>query len=172
MTLIDEIQVEAWHILASVYTHQRLVENLPKSPSRYDLANQFVALKALEEMLVIRIARLADKRKDARSISMLIKRASFKTANAQVEAAASRFLALAEPVVKIRHEQIAHMKPGTLSSYEPRDLPSVTLSATEALIDLIDIAKGKSSSYTYRVGSMEAVVDLRASLSSRTMVAG
>lgn len=172
MTLLDEIQSEAWHILAVIYTHQRLVEGLPKSQTRYDLANQLVALNALGEMLVIRIARLADKRKDARSISMLIKRVSFTAAiAAQVEDAANSFLVLAEPVVKIRHEKIAHMKPGTLSSYEPQDIPTVTLRATEALINLIDIAKGKSLSYTYKVGSMEAAVDLKASLSAGTMVA-
>lgn len=170
MTIFDEIEVEAWHILTTIYTHQRLIEGLTKSPTRYELGNQLVALNALLEMLVIRIARLADKRKDARSVSMLLKRDYFPAPSETVKVAAARFLSLAKPVVKMRHEQIAHMKPGTLSSYEPRDLPTEALRATESLINLIDIARGQPLSYSYRVGSMEAVIDLRTSLSSGKMV--
>lgn len=170
MTILDEIQIEAWHILTSIYTHQRLMEGLAKSPTRFELANQFVALDSLLEILVIRIARLADKRKDARSVSLLLKRGSFTGASETVKVAAERFISLAEPVVKIRHEQIAHMKPGTLSSYEPQNLPAEALRATESLIDLIDIARGQPISYTYRVGSMEPVIDLRASLETGEMV--
>ena len=169
--ILDEIETEAWHILASIYTHQRLMEGLAKSPTRFELANQLVALNALLEILVIRIARLADKRKDARSVSMLLKCVSFSGSRVTVKAAAERFLSLAEPVVKMRHEQIAHMKPGTLSSYEPKDLPTDALRATESLIDFIDIARGQQLSYTYRVGSMEPVIDLRASLAAGEMVA-
>lgn len=87
-----------------------------------------------------------------------------------MKVAAERFISLVEPVVKIRHEQIAHMKPGTLSNYEPQDLPAEALRATESLIDLIDIARGQPLSYTYRVGSMEPVIDLRASLATGEMV--
>ncbi|CCG95776.1 hypothetical protein MARHY2302 [Marinobacter nauticus ATCC 49840] len=171
MTILDEIETEAWHILTSIYTHQRLVEGLAKSPTRFELANQLVALNALLEMLVIRIARLADKRKDARSVSMLLKRGSFRGSSVDVKEAAEKFLSLAEPVLKMRHEQIAHMKPGTLSSYEPQDLPAEAIRATESLVDLIDIARGQPLSYTYRVGSMEPVIDLRASLAAGEMVA-
>ncbi len=171
MTIRDELETEAWHILTSIYTHQRLMESLPKSPTRFELANQLVALNALLEMLVIRIARLADKRKDARSVSMLLKRGTFPVSSATVKVAADRFLSLSEPVVKMRHEQIAHMKPGTLSSYEPKNLPAEALRATESLIDLVDIARGQPLSYTYKVGSMEPAIDLRASLAAGKMVA-
>lgn len=84
--------------------------------------------------------------------------------------AAEKFLALAEPVLKIRHEQIAHMKPGTLSSFEPRELPNEALRATEALIDLIDIARDHPQSYTYRVGSQEPAINLRASVETSELV--
>ena len=171
MTILDEIEAEAWHILTSIYTHQRLIEGLAKSSTRFELANQFVAINALLEMLVIRIARLADKRMDARTVSMLLKRGSFPVSSATVKVAAEKFLLLAEPVVKMRHEQIAHMKPGTLSSFEPQDLPAAALRATESLIDLIDIARGQPLSYTYQVGSMEPVIDLRASLAAGERVA-
>lgn len=170
MTVLDEIQDEAWHILTSIYTHQRLMEALPKSATRYDLANQLVALNALGEMLVIRIARLADKQKDARSVSLLLKRGNFTAPTARVRPAAEKFLLLAKPVVKIRHEQIAHMKPGILSSLEPQGLPVEALRATEALIELIDTIREQSISYTYKVGSVESIIDLRASLAVGAMV--
>ena len=95
---------------------------------------------------------------------MLIKRGTYPAAAADVEKAATSFLSLAEPVVKVRHEQVAHMKPGVLSSYDPQDLPSELLRAVEALIDLVDTARGVPLSYTYRVGSMEPAIDLKASL--------
>ena len=57
MTILDEIETEAWHILTSIYTHQRLIEGLSNTETRYELANQLVALNALLEMLVIRIAQ-------------------------------------------------------------------------------------------------------------------
>lgn len=172
LALLEEIQAEAWHILTAIYTHQQLKGGLAKSATRYDLANQVVALNALGEMLIIRVARLADKRKDTRSVSMLVKRRCFSAPATQVEAAATRFLSLADPVVRIRHEQIAHMRPGVLSTHEPKDLPVEALRATEALVDLIDIASGRPLSYKYKVGSIEAVIDLRASLEVGSMVAG
>lgn len=169
--LLDEIQNEVWHILVSIYTHKRLLEGIPKCLTRYDMANQFVALNELAEMLVIRIARLADERKDARSISLLLKRANFGAASAEVAEAGKKFIILAKPLVKIRHEKVAHMKPGVLSSYEPKSPPVEALRATEALVDLIDTATGQHVSYTYKIGSMEALIDLRASLATGTMVA-
>lgn len=170
MTILEEIEVEAWHILVAMYTHQRLIESLTSSPSRFDFANQLIALNALLEILVVRVARLADKRKDTRSVSMLLKRGSFPAPQAIVEAAAEKFATLAEPVVRMRHERIAHMKPGVLSSYEPQDLPKEVLRATESLIDLIDTARGQPMSYTYKVGSMEALIDLKTSLAAGKMV--
>lgn len=146
------------------------MEGLTKTGTRYDLANQLVALNALLEMLVIRIARLADKRKDARSVSMLIKRGSFPAPAQAVKDAADKFLLLAEPVVRMRHERVAHMKPGVLSSYQPQDLPGEALRAAESLVNLIDIARGQPLSYKYKVGSMEPVIDLRASLTAGELV--
>lgn len=165
MTILDEIQHEAWHILASTYTYQRMVESLVKAPNRYELANQLVALNALGEIIVIRVARLADKRRDARSVSMLLKRGSFPGREVDVETAANKFISLAQPVVKLRHEQIAHMKPGVLSSYPWDPLPDSAVRAIEALVNLIDVARGKAVGYKYKVGSQEAQIDLRASLS-------
>lgn len=170
MTLLDEIQQEAWHILTALYMYQRMAESAAKSATRYELANNIVALNSLAEMLVIRVARLADKTKGTRSVSMLLKRSNFAERTEPVEQAAENFLSLSAPVVKIRHEQVAHMRLGVLSSYPLEPLPNVVIRATEALIDLIDIARGKAISYVYQVGSVDAKIDLRASLASGSVV--
>ncbi len=170
MTILEEIEVEAWHILTTIYTYQQLTDGLANSNTRYELANQMVALNALYEILVIRLARLADKRKDVRSVSTFLKRGTYPASTESVKLAADKFLKLAIPVLIIRHEQIAHMKQGTLSSFEPRGIPNEVLMAAEALIDLIDIARGQNLSYTYRVGSQELHIDLRASVQTGEMV--
>lgn len=166
MTILEEIESEAWHILASIYTYQELLGTLTTSPTRYELGNQFVALNAILEILVVRIARLADRTKGVRSVKMLLKRGSFQASAADMQLVADKFLLCAEPVVKIRHEQIAHMRPNILSSFEPRNLPAEALRATESLIELVDLARGNPQSYIYKVGSMEPPVDLRASVAA------
>lgn len=170
MEILDEIESDTWHILTTAYTHQQFIENILSSATRFDLANRLVALNALEEVLVIRLARLADRRKDARSVWMLLKCRSFQESSAVVKAAAKSFLSLVEPVLKIRHEQIAHMKPGVRNSLEPKDLPPEVLEATKALIRLVDVARDKPMGYFYKVGSMEPVIDLKASVIAGTMV--
>ncbi|QRV23825.1 hypothetical protein [Marinomonas foliarum] len=164
MSILDEVQTETWHILVSIYSYQRLIEALSSSPTRYDFANNLVGINSLAEMIVIRTARLVDTRKDARSISMVLKRCSFGINNEAVTTAADNFRSKADPVVKIRHEKIAHMKPGTLSHYPVKPLASELISAIEALLDFLDTARGKEVSYNYKVGSKEAIIDLRESL--------
>lgn len=167
MTILDEIQSEAWHILANIYTYQRIMEDIPKSSTRYDLANDLVALNALLELLIIRLARLADKSKKMRTISMLLKRGNFPE---NITSLGNQFLLHAGPVVTMRHEQIAHMKPGVLSSYEPKDIPVEVIKVTEVLVNFIDMVREETVSYKYKVGSMEPIIDLRASLASGTRV--
>ena len=164
MSLADEIETETWHILVTIYTYKRMIEDLSTASTRYELANHMIALNALAEMAVIRTARLADKRKDARSVSMLLKRSNFGPRTQAVTSKAEIFLTRMEPVLKIRHEQVAHMKPGTLSSYPIDPLPREVIFATEALVGLIDALQDNEASFIYRVGSQEAPVDLRASL--------
>ncbi|CAI0996110.1 Uncharacterised protein [Serratia liquefaciens] len=173
MGILDEIENEVWFILTSIYTHQRMVENITnivKNSTRYELANQFVAMDAVVEILIIRIARLADKTKGMRTISMLVKHWPFQKSLEQVKLAADDFLALAKPIVKIRHEEIAHMKPGICSNYDYPKIPTPAIKAAESLVRLIDIARGQQQTYAYRVGSMEAEIDLRASLVAGKMV--
>lgn len=164
MTILEEIENEVWFILVSIYTHQELMSSLTTSQTRYELGNQFVTLNALTELLILRIARLADRTKGVRSIAMLLKRGTFQASTADMQLVADKFYAYAASVVKIRHEQIAHMKPGTLSIYGPREIPNAVLRGTEILVELIDLAKGSLQSYIYTVGSQESDVDLRASV--------
>jgi len=137
VSILDEVQSEAWYILISIYTHQRIIEAIPKCSTRYDLANQLVSLNALLEIIIIRISRLTDNTKGVRNVSMLLKH-QYLSAPVAVKEASDHFILLAKPVVKMRHEQIAHMKPGVLSSYEPQNIPVEAIRATEALISLID----------------------------------
>lgn len=164
MTILEEIQNEAWFALVSIYTHQELMGTLASSPTRYEMGNQFVALNAIVELLILRIARLADKTKKVRNAEMLLKKGTYLGTYDDVKLAADRFMSFADPIVKIRHEEIAHMKLGIVSTYEPRIIPTEALRATESLIELIDVAYDQSQSYSYRVGSREPVVDLRASV--------
>ncbi len=173
MKILDEIENEVWFILTSIYTHQRMVENITqifKNSTRYELANQFVAMNAIVENLIIRIARLADKTKGTRTVLMLVQRWSSPKSLDEVKLAVNDFLALAKPIVKIRHEEIAHMKPGICSSYGYIEIPTQAIKAAESLVKLIDIAKGQQQTYTYRVGSMEAEIDLKASLVAGRMI--
>ena len=164
MTLLDEIQTEVWHLMMTVYSYQRKVERFSGSVTRHELIDELVALNALAESVVIRIARLCDKRKDCRSIRMLLKRGNLGAQEADTKKVAKEFFMVAEPVVTLRHEQIAHMKPGKLSSYPLDPLPTEAIAALEKLVALVDCARSKTVQYHASVGSQEKNVDLRASL--------
>lgn len=164
MTILDEIQTEVWHIMMAAYCYQRKSERLAESRNRHEMIDDIVALNALAESVVVRISRLGDKRKDCRSVAMLIKRGNFGNCEAEVKRKAEDFQAAVEPVLKIRHEQIAHMKPGTISSYPLNPLPSEALTALERIIRLVDQARSKAVQYFAKVGSQEAAIDLRLSL--------
>lgn len=164
MTILEEIQNEAWFTLVSVYTYQELVSSLRDTQTRYDMGNQIVALNAIVELLILRIARLADRTKGVRNIAMLVNRGSFPGSPAAVKTVADRFMSLAAPIVRIRHEEVAHMKLNILSIYDPRSIPSEALRALEALLELIDVAYDQQQLYIYSFGSREPEVDLRASV--------
>jgi hypothetical protein len=157
--------------MMTVYSYQRKVERLTGALTRHELIDDIVSLNALAESVVIRIARLSDKRKDARSVSMLLKRGSLGAQEAATERIAEEFRVAAEPVLKIRHEKIAHMKPGTLSSYRSNPLPPEAVTALEKLVALVDCVRSKTVKYHASVGSQEGNVDLRASLQQGKRVA-
>ncbi|MBW4238782.1 hypothetical protein JRY02_08980 [Enterobacter roggenkampii] len=170
MTILEEVQNEAWFALVSIYTHQELMGTLASCPTRYEMGNQLIALNAIVELLILRIARLADRTKKVRNTKMLLEKGAYPGTYADVKLAAERFMSFATPIVKIRHEEVAHMKPGIVSTYGPRIIPTEALRATESLIELIDVAYDQQQSYSYRVGSCEPEVDLRASVVAGTRV--
>jgi hypothetical protein len=137
------------------------------SLTRFELANELVALNSIAESIVVRVARLADKRRDVRSIKNFCKGQSLSP---ETQILVEEFAQKAEPVLSIRHNRIAHMKTGDLSTYPLDALPIVVLSAIETLVLLVDALVGQSTSYSLKVGSQEKQVDLRASVSAGARV--
>ncbi|HDY7443191.1 TPA: hypothetical protein RQJ37_004401 [Vibrio vulnificus] len=164
MSILDEVETEVWHILATIYTYQQQTAGLSGQTTRYDFANTLVARNALAEMVVIRTARLADRTRKVRNMEMLLKRVNFGERTKEVESAVQDFMVAVAPVVKKRHEEIAHMKPGTLSSYPVEPLAGETLEAVSKLVTAVDVARNNIVTYKYKVGSLEQVIDLRESL--------
>lgn len=160
---LKEICDDVWHILLHLYSFQdRSSRALASSSTRYELASELVALNAISENIIMRVGRLADKRKDVRSIKNFCKS---NVLSPEVSALAEEFRHKAEAVLEHRHERIAHMKAGTLSSYQIDVLPSSVLSAIETLIHFVDSATGHPQRYLLKVGSQENQVDLRVSVS-------
>jgi hypothetical protein len=162
MTAQDELTDDVWHILLHVYSYQhRSCRLQAPPPTRIELADELVALSALAESIVMRIARLADKRRDSRSIKNFCKGQHLAP---QAKVLADKFYEVAKPVVSIRHERIAHMKAGDLSAYPVDALPPAVLPAVETLVLLVDAIQARSIRYLLKVGSQERLVDLRTSV--------
>lgn len=158
----QEIRDDIWHILLHMHSFQdRLSRAAASSSTRHELASDLVALNAIAENIIIRVGRLADKRKDVRSIKNFCK--SLKLSKESTDLAAE-FQHKAEAVLEFRNNRIAHMKSGDLSSYPVNELPSSVLSAIETLIRLVDSFAGNPQGYLLKVGSQEKRVDLRASV--------
>jgi hypothetical protein len=157
---LDEIRDDVWHILLHVSAYQEKSSRLGASGlTRIELVQEVVALNALAESIVMRVARLADKRRDVRSIK------NYCRDHSPPEEASSlvdRFHQAAEVVVSIRNNRIGHMKAGDVSGYPVAPLPSEVLSAVGALVRLVDNLSQAVVSYSLRVGGQERLVDLRA----------
>lgn len=164
MSILDEIETEVWHILTSIYTYQQMTTSIGGNSTRFEIASTLVSRNALAEMVVIRTARLADRTRKVRNMDMLLKRVNFGEREKDVEAAIKEFTIAVSPVVRKRHEEIAHMKPGTLSSYPIESLGIDTLEAVSKLVTAVDVARNNIVKYSYKVGSQERVIDLRESL--------
>jgi len=158
-----EIRNDVWHLLLHMYAYQdkssRIVE---VSPTRYALSSEIVSLNALAESITLRVARLADRSKGVRSIKNFAKKATSATDRFQRLVAA--FECRAVLVLDQRHETIAHMSVGTLSSYPIEPLKSETVACVEILVNLMDEYSGEYLQYTCSVGSQEKLLDLRQSV--------
>lgn len=133
---LDEIQNDVWHTLLHLFSYQEKSSKLASSGStRFELIDEVIALNSLAENIVLRIARLADSRRDVRSIKNYCKSESLSS---DVQTLAADFQKEAQTVVRLRHERIAHMKAGDLSMYPLQPLPVPALKAIEALVRLVD----------------------------------
>jgi hypothetical protein len=160
---LAEIKSDVWHILLHLFAYQERSSRLGSCGTRVDLVHEIVALNALAEIIVLRVARLADARRDVRSIKNYCKR---HPVSSDSQSLAARFHQTAEAVVRLRHEKIAHMKPGDSSGYPLDPVPAEVFRAIEWLVCLVDSLSGTEVKYVLRVGSQERLIDLRASVSS------
>jgi hypothetical protein len=158
--VFDEIKDDLLHILMCMFAYKEKVNNVDGSASMASFTSEIIAANALAEMIVIRVARLGDKRKDVRSIKNLQKRLS----NAQVNSAnkeITKFLNDVEPVLKKRHETIAHMKSGTVTQYPLTPFTPEVATAIISLVSLVDAINGERVNYILRPSSSSAPIDLR-----------
>ena len=161
--LFDEIRDDIFHLLLHVYVYQDKSARINNcSPTRYDIASELVALNAVAESITLRVARLADQSKSVRSFKNLFKKTP------SVEAGITRlfeeFERVSQPVLRQRHDRIAHMKVGEVSSYPISPLTHETLRCVEVIVNLFDDISNRKVGYFYKVGSQEKAIDLRQSV--------
>lgn len=165
--MLDEVKNDVLHILIATYVYQQRVPRIvEKSATRWELCEEFVLLDALVKTIVLGISRLADKRRDVRSLKNAIKKAPLNENPANKDVV-DKFVVACKPVLEIRHKQLAHMKPGDFSNQSMPTLPQEVTLAVNALVNAVDRLNGKLVPYQYRVGSQELPVDLRAAFDER-----
>jgi hypothetical protein len=162
--LFEEVRDDVWHIMLNLYTYQQKSLRIASdNPTRNSLVDELVSLNALASIITLRVARLADKPKSSRTIKKLAKQFTVAKGS-QLDQLIEHFDDAVDPVVKIRHNSIAHMKPGEISSYPLEPLDNCVVAAIEALIPLIDEFFGGVVEYRMSPGKQERSVDLRASV--------
>ena len=159
-----ELKDDVMHILLHVHSYnEKSKAILTNSPTRYEMAYELVALSSIAQNIIIRVARLADKRKDVRSVKNTMKLDRFKT-DSKLNELANEFYKISEPVNEIRHKALAHMKSGDLSSYPIEPLQNEVRQAISVLVNLVDVMAGERVNYRFKVGSQERAIDLKASV--------
>jgi hypothetical protein len=160
---LNEIRDDIWHLLLHIDTYQeKSLRVLEISPTRYELASEIVGLNALADLITLRVARLADRSKGVRSIKNLAK--THPNLTEKLKNLVKEFEEKAKPVLTQRHEKIAHMKVGELSSYPLNPLNLETVLCIDILVNLFDEFSGQPVEYTCSVGSQERPVNLRQSV--------
>jgi len=158
--MLDEIKDDIMNILLHIHVYNEKSKRiLDISRTRYELAYEIIALNSIAQDIILRTSRLGDKRKDVRSIKNVLKNISNYN-----EDLVNIFYNEIKKVLKIRHEQIAHMKLGTVSEYPIEQIPKCVYTAINALVNLIDNINGAPVEYTYSVGSQEQNINLRQSV--------
>ncbi len=164
LDVFSELKDDVMHILLHVHSYNEKSKSImTDSSSRYKMVYERVALSSIAQNIIIRVARLADKRKDVRSVKNTMKLNRFKN-DSKLDKLAKEFYKISEPVNEIRHNILAHMKPGDMSSYPFEPLQNEVWEAISALVNLVDAMTGKQVNYKFKVGSQEKLIDLRASV--------
>lgn len=158
--MFDEIRDDLLHILMCMFAYKEKVSNVDSSVSTVRFSSELIAANALAEIIVVRVARLGDKRKDVRSIKNLQKDLPKEQVNS-VKKELTQFFEDVKPVLKRRHETIAHMKLGILTEYPLAPFNHDVVTAIISLITLVDAINGKKVSYILRPRSFSKPIDLR-----------
>lgn len=166
--MLDEIRDDILHILMCIFAYKKKLTNIDGSISTSLYASEVISLNALAEIIIVRVARLGDNRKDARSIRNLRKRLTDKKVF-EVKEMIDQFHRDVEPVLKLRHERIAHMKTGILSTYPLSPFPREVGIAVCSLVQLVDAIVGEEVSYTLSHGNHSSSIDLRQEIFTQTV---
>lgn len=160
---IDAFKAEALAFLRFQLAHKRILEFKDiRNISRVELADRIVALKAIENDLVIRICKFDDNTKGVHSFPKATRELPPSFINqSEVIKKVTEFGSLIKDFRRRRHEKLAHLKIGELDNeYEPdRNL----LPAIRLIVAIIDLMDNQKTDYLWSDGRYEKY-DLRETL--------
>lgn len=153
---VDAFCIEAQMLLRFQLAFNRLAKlNFINSISRSELVDILIALKTIENDLVIRVCKFDDKRKDTHNFSValrLVKDSHPYKSELRKKIRDFQFH-INELKTKRRHEQLAHLKKGKKDDdFEPRyNLKP----AIKMILEIIDLMAIQKQNYYWKDGSFE-----------------
>ena len=157
---IDALKTEVLTILRFQAAHKRIFEfeDIQKI-SRIEFADRIIALKAIENDLVVRICKFADDTRGVHSFLKAIREFPSSSLNGpETMRKINEFQSSIKYIKKRRHEKLAHLKIGELDDeYVPeRDL----LPVIKLIVEIIDLMCNEKVNYLWSDGRYEKY-DLR-----------
>lgn len=119
--------------------------------TRTELVDQIIALKCIENDLVIRLCKLNDKRKDTSSFKNALKEYIYASEDSkgvkQIENKIAKYETLTSELKKRRDEELGHLAKGAKDNFDPQFnlLPTLRVA-----VELVDMLHGKPVSYTFK----------------------
>lgn len=131
-----------------------------KRGSRADMVDTLIAIKAIENDMLIRICKFDDDTKGVHSLKKaLLEITALHKNYSEIKMKVSEFVKLIKEVKEIRrHTQLAHLKIGSSDrQYKPEYdfLPAIKM-----IVDIVDLMNEKKIEYRWNDGSFEKY-DLR-----------
>ena len=159
----DIVQAEIFNLLVLLFSFSRKPAPCVGRSTRHELLAELIAVKYLQDSIVLGLSRLADQRKDVWSFGELIKYQEGQCPigdKASIQALLRKFESTIKPIRKHhRHERIAHL------SKSPQGSAGIAVKALEELtrqaVEVLDHILGAKQQYVLRVGSKEAPINLR-----------